>query len=84
MKLKMFLICSARWPKSELPGHWAFEAGSDFTHVTACRIALPPGGGLHHEASGRPDTSWPTFRKKWHAVRTTAERCLQLEAEEPC
>ena len=33
-----------------------FEACSGFTHVTACRIAQPPKGGLCHEASARPVT----------------------------
>ena len=33
---------------------FTFEACSGFTHVTACRIAQPPKGGLCHEASARP------------------------------
>src|SRR4051812_31723344 len=33
---------------------FTFEACSGFTHVTACRIAQPPKGGLCHEASTRP------------------------------
>jgi hypothetical protein len=32
---------------------FTFEACSGFTHVTACRIAQPPKGGLCHEASAR-------------------------------
>jgi hypothetical protein len=35
---------------------FTFEACSDFTHVTACRIAQPPNGGLCHEASAHPVT----------------------------
>ncbi len=35
---------------------FTFEACSGFTHVTACRIAQPPKGGLCHEASARPVT----------------------------
>jgi hypothetical protein len=33
---------------------FTFEACSGFTHVTACRIARPPNGGLYPEASTRP------------------------------
>jgi hypothetical protein len=35
---------------------FTFEACSGFTHVTACRIAQPPKGGLCHEASTRTVT----------------------------
>ena len=35
---------------------FTFKACSGFTHVTACRIAQPPNGGLCHEASARPVT----------------------------
>ena len=36
--------------------NFAFEACSSFTHVTACRVARPPYGGLCHEASTRSVT----------------------------
>ena len=35
---------------------FTFEVCSGFTHVTACRVAQPPRGGLCHKAPARPVT----------------------------